>query len=154
VSLRALAIDSDGLYRDVTNQSTWTTSDPGVLQVSNGGVRAVAPGLAEIAAANQGASSALAMAVTLPVVFPRLEIRPMPDPRTVGSSASGRAVIFRGVSNSQDVTSLAVWTSSTPSVVNVTSGDVTGIAIGTAEISVSYDGLSTAYRVSVWPRGF
>src|SRR5262245_33735204 len=56
VTLQALALDSDALYTDVSRQATWTSSNPAVMSVSGGVVRALTPGAAEVNATLGGLS--------------------------------------------------------------------------------------------------
>jgi hypothetical protein len=53
----------------------------------------------------------------------------------------------RSDGTSEDVTSAAVWASSAPDIVAVSSGHVSAVGVGTARVTVSYQGVSAAMDV-------
>jgi hypothetical protein len=154
VLLRAYAVDSDHVYRDVTGSTSWISLNPSVVSVfSSGIVNLFRPGNATVTAVYQG--------LTQSVDFAVLERPPSPPfirlsfpylPPEVGETVSLRASYEPTTQLDQEVTDSAVWTSSDPRIATVSRGRVTAVAPGTAEITVTYNGFSTFYRLSVPPR--
>ena len=155
ISLRAYAVDSDSVFHEVTEQATWVSSNPDVMRVARPGrVEANTTGAVEITASHGGVTGSLALRVvpTITVTaFPRIRILTPFEPRP-GQTEMARAQYLQSDFSFQDVTDLATWTSSAPDVATVTRGRVTGVAVGTAEITVSYNGISSSYGFSVPPR--
>jgi hypothetical protein len=159
--LLAYTLNSDGAYEDVTTKAAWSSSDPSVI--SRGAVVptfgpmpfvAIGPGSADITAQYLGFSTSVPM-VTFRAdrpAFPSLTISSPGDPRTVGTSAPSVARVQRSATDSQDVTTVATWSSSDPHAVSVAAdGSVRAIAPGTAQITASYNGLTAWYGLSVAP---
>jgi hypothetical protein len=154
LSLRALEVDTARLYRDVTAQAVWVSSDDAVIRSSGPGLlQAVAPGLAEISASYQGSTASILIPVVPPRSFPYLDIRPLANPRAMGSRSTARALMVQSSNSVQDVTADTTWTSSNSTVATVILGVVTGVTPGTVEIAASYGGYTAAYRLSIYPRG-
>ena len=71
-------------------------------------------------------------------------------PPGVGTSAQYIASIVSATStSSQDVTSLATWTSSDTTIATVSRGLVTGVKAGTATITATYNGSTVSQQVAV-----
>jgi hypothetical protein len=151
VTMLALRVDSDQLYRNVSREAVWASSNSSVVQVNGGVVRAIAPGLAEISATFEGAAASISIAVQPLILFPRLEVRPMADPRIIGNTATGRVLFFESNTSFQDVSTTAVWRSSNPNVATVSGNAVTGAGVGTTEVTITWGSLSIAYRLSIEP---
>ena len=153
VQFLAYTVDSATAYQYVA-QAAWTSSDPSVLRREGAfetSWRAVSPGVVEVTATFEGAVSSVFVTVVSPQ-FPYLELRGLAIP-TIGRALPPLEVwINSGPNNSRQVSD-ATWTSSNTRVATVSaSGVVTGINIGTAEITASSGGLSASYRLSVLPR--
>ena len=152
VQLFAYTVDSATGYQYVS-QAAWTSSDPSVLRREGAfgtSWRAVAPGSVEVTATFEGAVSSVFVTVVSPQ-FPYLEIRGLGIP-TIGGPVPLGVWINSGPGNSRQVSD-ATWTSSNTQVATVSAvGVVTGVNIGTAEITAFSGGLSASYRVSVLPR--
>jgi Big-like domain-containing protein len=155
ISVSAVVFDADGVYRNVTRESAWTTSDVDVVGISSAGfLRTFRPGVANITATYQGRTASVFITVGSAPRFPYLDISPAGDPRSIGGVGGSQARLMFGPSNWQDVTSAATWSSSDPRVATVSQGRVTGAGVGTTTITAVYDGYSAGYQVSVPPRGF
>lgn len=157
--LMAYIIDSDGAFEDVTSKARWVSSNAAVVQEAATPPQfvALAPGLADLSATYQGISNA----VTITVIeadrqFPILTITPG-NPRVVGRSETASALLRASATQSQNVTSQAIWRSSDPNVVSVAlapSGSVAavrGVSAGTAIITATVDGVSASYSLSILP---
>src|SRR5262245_47102059 len=153
VQLAAYTVDSATAYQVV--QAAWTSSDPSVLRregTFGTSWRAVSPGFVEVTATFEGVVSSIFVTVVSPQ-FPYLELRGLAT-TTVGRTSGPLGVwINSGPSISRQVSD-ATWTSSNTQVATVSAlGVVTGVNVGTTEITASSGGLSVSYRLSVvpWP---
>jgi uncharacterized protein YjdB len=79
----------------------------------------------------------------------RLQLGPASPTVAKGLTVDLTATAIRDNSRTDDVTSEATWTSLTPGVASVFKGKVTGLAVGTAEIRASFDGVQQSIQVSV-----
>jgi hypothetical protein len=157
ISLRALAVDTDRGYREVTREATWNSLNPSVAQIgANGRGRTLAPGVTEITASVEGVvgSGVLTVERTGPALR-ALSVSILGfGPRNVGDTASARAFLTGAGAANGDVTALATWTSSDPRVVTVTQGRLTAVGIGTAAIRAFYEDISGCQSVFISPRFF
>jgi hypothetical protein len=153
-SFTAFAIDAEGVYHPVSNEVSWTTSDPTVVRAlfTPSSFNAIGVGSAEVYATYRGLAASISVVVQAVPPYPYLDIdrRALP---TTGSTSAARAVIAQSPSIVQDVTDAAVWSSSNTAVATVAkAGRVTGVAPGNTEITATYNGASTSYFFSVPPR--
>jgi hypothetical protein len=156
-SLAAYVFDSDGAYEDVTSTATWSSMNPAAVQLTTPPSRftAVAPGLADVSVTYRGLVHAVPVTVIeIDRQFPILSVTPG-DPHNSGKTSPTSAVLRTSVTQSQNVTAQANWSSSDPRVVTVTPGAqtamLTGVGPGTAWITASFNGLSTSYGLSIEP---
>ena len=153
VSFDLLAVSPDGAYTNVTAQSQFFSSDLTVIRPTAGAtLSGVGPGAAQIVGAYNGFSAALPVLV-------RTQARPFPyidlsgfGPGAVGGFASVRAILVQGPSQSRLITTEGTWTSSDPSVATVSAGTVQTFTVGTAVLTVTFNGLSESIYMSVGPR--
>jgi uncharacterized protein YjdB len=136
---------SDTTTSDMSSESTWTTSDPSIATISPSGLAtAVASsGTCTITATSQGITANIQLTITN---WPIQTITVSPDSASINRAftrqftASG---LFSDGSNtlSQDITSLASWSSSTTSVATIDAhGVATGVSAGTTSISAQWSG--------------
>jgi hypothetical protein len=157
----AYAIDSDGVYADVTSQVWWSTSDAGVLStlpVQNGraSVRGVAAGDADVVATYGGRTDSVTLRVhAFPRSVPRLELGSgggfelaINPNRATTLNVSVRHYTSNA---SQSVTSAATITTSDPNVAIVEGGTIRAVAPGTFRILASYNGMTATALASVAP---
>ena len=154
----AYAVDSDGGYTDVTGSAQWSSSAPGLVDISSAGlqgrsisIRGIGP--FRILATHQGVAGEL-LINKLP--FPlrttmRLTPAPGSDLRGIGATMQIEAEAFRDPGFYDRVTTVATWTSSDPAVATVERGRITALSVGTIEVRATYQGLSNALLVSVRP---
>jgi uncharacterized protein YjdB len=137
VQLVATVAPSNAANKDVV----WSSSNSQVATVSSSGfVTAVNPGSAVITAAtvDQGKTATCAVSVTAPTIsITSLSLTKGSTYLTVGSKETLYAVIHP---NNATLNSIQ-WYSSAPNVVSVEqNGEVTGVSVGTATISVTDSG--------------
>lgn len=131
---------SDGSTQVITNVVKWTSSEPTVASVSNGGkVTANSGGSATITA--QFASVYGDSTITVdpsPVALILISPPTTSIPQQTGVAFQAIATFADG--NTQDLTAFAFWTSSLPSVATIDTGHATGLESGTAIITALFDG--------------
>jgi len=161
-SFRSFVVDSYGAYRDVSDQTTWTSSNPAVARAPFAVpwmFQVFAPGTVEIQAVYQKFVVSVATVTVTPTSpFEPLIISPNRGPQNVGATVDVRALQQNPNSSSQDVTGLATWTSSNTKVATIsidrsatTIATITALAPGTTDIQATYGGLSYSFRFSVGP---
>src|SRR5439155_17838 len=150
-SMQAIGTFSDGQTRDLTQQVTWTSSDPNVARVSNdpgqrGRVTALAPGtvLIRVLDATTGISSAPSggdALINVAGALVALALNPPDDQLPIGFT---RAFSVRATLDDGSTISLSrrmvQWTSSNPEVAPISNdagkeGVATAVARGTTVIS-------------------
>lgn len=149
----ATGIFSDGTNEDLTAQVTWTSSAPSVATISAAGVAtALATGSTSIGAAYGLVSAATTLTVTS-ATLTALTVLPVSASIAKGTTVACAAVGTYSDGTTQDLTALATWTSSGPAVTVSSApgsqGVATGAAVGTADVTASYGGLSDFSTVTV-----
>ncbi|MFM7970156.1 Bacterial Ig-like domain (group 2) [compost metagenome] len=148
--LAATGSYSDGTSVDVTADVTWTSNNPIVAAVglNTGLVNAVLPGTAIITATLNGQSTTLVVTVSNAVVT-SVMIEPISS-LAAGTTAQFKATATLSNLATLDVTAQANWQSSDPGIITVTSaGMATGVAPGSATVSVDVQGFVASQSVTV-----
>ena len=131
---KAEAITATILPENATNQTvTWTSSNSSVAKVNaNGTVKGISAGSAIITATVDGVTAECSVTVTVPVESVSLN-------KTALTLAKGKSETLKATIYPTDATNKNVtWTSSNTSVATVSSsGKVTAVAVGTAQITVT-----------------
>jgi len=78
-----------------------------------------------------------------------LELTPRELSLAVGTASDVQATLVSSDGTTEDVTSDASWTSSDPEVATANSGTVTGLAVGSTEITVTASGVTATLTVTV-----
>ena len=147
----------NGSTPDLTTQVTWTSSDIAVAQISNaagsnGLAASLVAGSATITATFAGMSGTAVLTVTDPLIS-SIMIAPASASIVVGNTQA-----FTVTAVYQNGTTAAVggaWSSSNTAVASVTARGAgmravaTGVAAGTATITVTYQGLSSSAVLTV-----
>ena len=150
----------------MTEQATWTSTNAAVATASDaagtkGTVTAVGAGTSTIRVSFGGRTASATVTIAritgIQIRITNLtNIPPIPfvPPLTVGQNFKFYAMAQFSNGTTQDVTSLATWSSSNPSVLFVNDavgakGEATGIARGTAQIRASYQGFNAQSNVTV-----
>lgn len=149
---------SDGTTADVSEQASWSSSSAAVATVSNaagsrGRATAAGVGTATVTASLQGQASSATLTVT-PAVLQQLQVSPPSATLPAGVSASFTVTGVYSDATTQDLTQQAVWSSSASAVASVSNaagarGQVQALAVGSATITASHDGVSVAAAVTV-----
>jgi len=158
----AIGIYSDGTHQDLTDTLTWSSSDASVAVVSNapgerGFASSVAVGTTTIAAADGGSGlSGVTTLTVTPAVLVSIEVTPASPSIALGTSLQFTAIGIFSDGAHQDVTQLATWSSSDPSVAGVSNapkdrGLATGVVLGSTTIAASVSGISGMTTLTVTP---
>ena len=138
----------DSTVQNLTSFATWTSSDTGIAEVDSKGLaKAIAPGTANIQATYdniQGLVSLTSSAVA------SIATSPTGTSIAKGTTQQFTAIgTLSGSCNTQDVTSLATWATSSTAVATVsdTSGSkglATAVDVGTAIITATFDSVPSS----------
>ena len=152
--LTATAFDALGARRD-GRTFAWRSSAPAVASVNaaTGLVTAVGAGTATIIAADGAEEGSAVITVTVPpppIVTQRVEVTPPPGPLLPGGTQQLTATAFDNNNARREGRSFS-WTSTNPAVATVgaTTGLVTAVAPGAANIIAVADGVSGSTNVVV-----
>jgi 6-phosphogluconolactonase (cycloisomerase 2 family) len=151
---------SDATTEDCTNQVSWSSANNAIAPVSDapgtkGLVTGVSAGAATITAELDGVEGSTAVAVT-PATIVSIAVTPADPSVTVRGTQQLVATATLTDKNTQNITSLASWIPSDPTIATVgTSGTqnglVTGLKQGTATITATLAGISGLTTVTVVP---
>jgi hypothetical protein len=132
--ITAIATYSDGWSKDVTTEVSWSSSDPGIATIDATGLATgIAVGEVTITAALDGASRAVTLNVTSPIIIV-IVVAPTNASIHVNSTQQFTATAMYDNGNSADVTAQAIWTSSKENVAIVAAGLASAKAAGTTDI--------------------
>ncbi|HZQ90816.1 MAG TPA: Ig-like domain-containing protein [Terriglobales bacterium] len=153
----ATATLANGNTKDVTSSATWSSSNTSIATISNSGLATgVALGSTTIAAsvpANATSNSKVNGQTTLTVsnaTILTVTLTPANPVVRVGSTQQMSAVATLSDNSTRDVTSTGAWSSSAPAIATVNaSGLVTGVAAGTAVVSVTVGTITASTPVTV-----
>lgn len=142
---------------DISDQASWSSSDPEVAVVGNGAlyggsVRCLAPGRATVTAAWRGVSDTQEITVTS-ATLSSITVSPRQATLARGDVQRFGAIARYTDGSELDVTGLATWASQAPDVVTVsnapgTRGVATGQGAGTAQVLATLDGIVGASTVT------
>lgn len=149
---------SDNSTQDLTALVSWSSSNRSVASLSTtsgqeGVVSAVAAGTAMITASRDGLSGTATLTVTS-ASLSSLSVVPTSITLPVGASQGLTATGAFSDGSSQDLTRQVSWSSSNPATVSIsntsgTEGVATGVGVGTASVSATLNGVSSASQVTV-----
>jgi len=148
--LKVTAYFLDGSTADVTDESTYSTSDGSVASADAAGlVTALGPGSAVITAGYGGRSDTCRVQVLAPTLL-SIEVAPKSLELEINESASLTVTAHYSDGSDQEVTPLCIYQSTDESVATVTAGGlVEAVAAGNATIRATYGGLTDTCSVAV-----
>ena len=153
----ATGVFNDGGTRNLTNQVSWTSSDTTVATIGAGGIATGQPrtatGISIITATLASVNASVNLTVTN-ATLSSITVAPPGKTIPIGGQAGFRATGLFSDSTTQDITSMANWSSSNPTVATVGSGGgslltATGVAPGTANIVATWSGISGSVTLTV-----
>jgi Bacterial Ig-like domain (group 2) len=150
--VRAQGKFTDNSSRDITTLVSWTSSSPGVVSISSGGLaQAKALGAANmIASVNQ--ISGFQTVTAIPAALNSISVSSTQYLLPLGTNAQLTATGNYSDGSQQDLTNSVQWSSSSPQIVSISnSGLATANAIGSATALASSGTTSGSAQLSVSP---
>jgi uncharacterized protein YjdB len=152
----ATATYSDSTRANVTTSASWTSSNPAIAKVTSAGLAsALAGGSATITATIDGVSGSSSLTVPPPAVTKTLTsiaITPAAATFAIGATQQFIATATYSDTTTANVTTLATWTSSNPTIAKITPGGLaSALAAGSATITATFSGVSGSASLTVPP---
>ena len=140
----AVATFSDSTTQDISPNATWNSSNTGIATVNSVGVAfGVSPGPAAITASFESVTSSAQLTVDT-ATLQSIALTPSTTVLAPASTLTYQAVGTYSDGTTEYIASLSTWTSSAPTVVSITqSGIATGQSAGTANITATYQGVTS-----------
>lgn len=155
---RAHAYFSDGSVIDVTRASTWNIADPSIGTIIPTGIFAgdsvaLSPGKTAVSVSFNNITVDTGLEVTNAKIL-NISISPHDFSTPLGTRVAYQAYARYSDGSKKDITQLAAWSSSEPSVAAIQfSGALSGVAntlaIGNTDITVSFEGMSKTTTLTV-----
>lgn len=144
--LRVLAnIEGSSTKKDVTNESTWTSSNTRIVKVDGGLIIPLEKGTARVTAKYKGAIKTIDVDVKFAIDELKLD-----QPDKVEHKLGTEGLTVKALADgTNDVTTEAKWTTSDDSVVKVSKGELTLVGLGSATVTAEYKGLKASFNVKV-----
>ena len=148
--LQAVGNFSDGSVQNLTQSATWTSTAPTIASVTaTGSVTGKVVGAAQLSAAYQGITGVASVTVAQPALL-SIAVSPNPSSLPLGETQPLQATGTYSDGSTQNLTQTATWSSSPPTIASVnTQGVVSGLAIGAAQLSAVYQGVTGSATVNV-----
>ena len=157
VQLTATARNTDDSRTVVTDEVTWTSSNEAVARISATDVGyfvTFGKGDTTITATYPGGITATAMFSVTDAAVDRITLDPENPRIETGSNLRVKATGIYTDQTVLDITQLVTWTVSDPAILSVnSSGVVTGLMSGSADVIATYDGVSQQTTVRAWTQG-
>src|SRR5262252_3886453 len=143
---------SDSSTQDLTSQVTWSSSAPGVVTISAGGMAtSVGPGNATITATKSAISGTATMTVNpAPINLTSIAVSPSTPSIPLGTLQQFVATGSYSDGSTKDISASVLWMSAVPSTASITNkGMVTANAVGSSDISATLGSISGKTTASV-----
>ena len=138
-------IEGSSTKKDVTNESTWTSSNTRIVKVDGGLIIPLEKGTARITAKYKGAIKTIDVDVKFAIDEFKLD-----QPDKVEHKLGTEGLTVKALADgTNDVTTEAKWTTSDDSVVKVSKGELTLVGLGSATVTAEYKGLKASFTVKV-----
>ncbi|MFM5404513.1 Ig-like domain-containing protein [Aeromonas veronii] len=149
LQLIVTATYSDSTSSDITSSVTWDVDNTAIATVAPDGLlTGTSEGTATVTATKDGQTSTATANVTAAIIT-ELRITPETADIPVGQTAQMQALAVYSDLTTADVTDVATWSRSEPSVVTVTKGLVTGVRAGSSTVNAIYDDISSKQPAQV-----
>ena len=147
VSLTLYALDSEGIFENVTSRASWLSVNPEIAAVSPGVARGQRGGITDVIVSYGGFTTTARIVVVVPGQVLTTLVLQTPPQLLAGQTAQARAWV-----GTTEVTQQTEWASSDARVFTVSDGILRAVGPGTAALTATRGALSqaTAY-ISVPP---
>ncbi len=155
VAVTVLAsISGSASKKDVTAEAAWKTSNSSLVKVDKGVLSGVGSGTATITATYKGFSATIKAKSDFIYDEVTLKQGDAEAPATIADIKLGESLEFtldgkKGNAESVDISSDAIWTTSSSSVATVDKGEITLVGAGTATITAKFKGKSDSVKITV-----
>ncbi|AZQ09378.1 Ig-like domain-containing protein [Shewanella khirikhana] len=154
-SFQATGVFTDGSVVDLTQGSSWLSSDTGIASInSKGAATGYVAGEVSIHGSYRGYADDASLTVTAAEVS-QLLLTPQSVKVPVGTLGQFEATAIYTDGHQEVVNDVAAWTVANPVLVSVVNGvgggSAQALAVGTTEVTVSFAGLSASASVEVTP---
>ena len=150
VQLTAAGVYTDGTSENLSTQATWTSSNGSIAGVDATGLATgFAVGSAQMSATYQGQTTSTSSFNVTAATLVSLVFSPASPSVASGSSAQLTVTGTYSDGTTQNLTSAATFSSSTSNVAVSTTGLITGNTPGSAVITVTVDGQTSSFPVTV-----
>lgn len=138
-------IEGSSTKKDVTNESTWTSSNTRIVKVDGGLIIPLEKGTARITAKFKGAIKTIDVDVKFAIDEFKLD-----QPDKVEHKLGTEGLTVKALADgTNDVTTEAKWTTSDDSVVKVSKGELTLVGLGSATVTAEYKARKASFTVKV-----
>jgi hypothetical protein len=151
----ATGIFTDGSSQDLTNSTTWASSNAGFASITSPGglATAVAPGSTTISATFQGVTGSATLTVRA-LELAAITVTPAIPTIAIGTRLQFIATGLFTDGSSQDLTPSATWLSSNPAIATISNaqggrGLATAMTAGSTTISASFQGITGSATLTV-----
>ena len=146
----ATATFTDGSSADLTATASWSSSERSAasINLTTGVAKALAVGATTISATSGSVSGSTLLSV-IPAALQSVSVTPNPSSTGVGMARQLSAIGSYTDGTTADLTTSATWSTSAPSVATVSGGIVTGVALGSSDVTATVGSLSGTSALSV-----
>lgn len=142
---------TDGSTADISAHVVWASTNTAAATVSSIGIATgVSPGSTAVTAASAGVSGATTLTV-IPATLQSIAVAPNPFATGIGIARQLTATGTYSDGTTANLTTSVTWTSSNTSMATVTGGMVTGVAVGSVNISAMLGAVSGTASLIVSP---
>ncbi len=137
---------SDGSTQNLTNSSTFSSSNTSVVSLSSAGLATgLAAGSVQVTATVAGQTAPTQSVTVVPATLVSIAITPSSPSLPDGTTQQFTAVGTFSDGSTQDLSTQVVWSSSNAAVLTINqSGLASSAATGTAQITASFNGVSSS----------
>ena len=135
---------TDGTTQNLTSAATWTSSNPAIASISSTGLATgIAAGPVQFTGSYGGQSVTSSVDTVTAATLLSISVSPSSIDLAKGTNQQVTVIGTYSDGTTRDLTHSAMYTSSNPSVLGVTTGGlVTGAGVGTAQITISSGGVT------------
>jgi trimeric autotransporter adhesin len=152
LQLTASGTFSDGSEEDLTSSVTWEASPSAVATISTqGDLKGVAPGTAQVSAASQGITGQASITVGPPALM-AISVSPSQGSLPLGESEPFAATGNFSDGSKQNLTSSVTWKASPSTIATINSqGNLASVSQGPAQVSATFEGITGNASITIGP---
>jgi Bacterial Ig-like domain (group 2) len=147
---KAMAVYSDGSYKDVTTSATWTSKNTDIASVSSSGLVASVAAGAAVVSASSGTLSGSTQLTIGKAALVSLSVTSPVSTLPLGATAQLAATGTYTDKSTQDLTSTVTWASSQTAIASISSSGLASSAgLGNATITATLSSINASTQLSV-----